>query len=59
MAANIAIEIPEAALNSAHYRVLLLTALVLFIFTFLINTLAEFLRLRLRRYSRYENGDAE
>ncbi len=58
LAANIAIEIPEAALNSAHYRILLLTALVLFIFTFLMNTLAESLRLRLRRHSRHQNGDA-
>lgn len=52
MAANIAIEMPEAVPGSSHYRVLFLTALVLFIFTFAFNTLAEAIRLRLReRYS--------
>ncbi|MFC0225165.1 ABC transporter permease subunit [Serratia aquatilis] len=52
MAANIAIEMPEAVPGSSHYRVLLLTALVLFIFTFAFNSLAEAIRLRLReRYS--------
>ena len=48
MAANIAIEMPEAVTGSSHYRVLFLTALVLFIFTFVFNTLAEAIRLRLR-----------
>lgn len=48
MAANIAIEMPEAVVGSGHYRVLFLTALVLFCFTFLVNTLAEAVRLRLR-----------
>ena len=48
MAANIAIEMPEAVVGSGHYRVLFLTALVLFCFTFLVNTLAEAIRLRLR-----------
>lgn len=48
MAANIAIEMPEAVMGSGHYRVLFLTALVLFCFTFLVNTLAESIRLRLR-----------
>ncbi len=57
LAANIAIEIPEAALNGEHYRILLLTALVLFVFTFLINTLAEALRMRLRE--RYQQQDGE
>ena len=57
LAANIAIEIPEAALNSEHYRVLLLTALVLFVFTFLINTLAEALRMRLRTRYRQQDGE--
>jgi len=38
--------------DSSHYRVLFLTALVLFIFTFVFNTLAEAIRLRLReRYT--------
>ncbi|WP_273870309.1 ABC transporter permease subunit [Serratia odorifera] len=52
LAANIAIEMPEAVSGSSHYRVLFLTALVLFIFTFIFNTLAEAIRLRLReRYT--------
>lgn len=49
MAANIAIEMPEAVAGSSHFRVLFLTALVLFIFTFIFNTLAEAVRLRLRK----------
>ncbi|AGO56421.1 transporter [Serratia plymuthica 4Rx13] len=49
LAANIAIEMPEAVAGSSHYRVLFLTALVLFIFTFVFNTLAEAVRLRLRK----------
>ncbi|AJI93621.1 binding--dependent transport system inner membrane component family protein [Yersinia ruckeri] len=48
LAANIAIEMPEAVVGSGHYRVLFLTALVLFGFTFLVNTVAEAIRLRLR-----------
>jgi len=48
LAANIAVEMPEAALNSTHYRVLFLSALVLFAFTFLVNTGAEVIRQRLR-----------
>ncbi|NBC95304.1 MAG: ABC transporter permease subunit [Deinococcus-Thermus bacterium] len=46
---NIAIELPEAAKNSTHYRVLFLSGLVLFAMTFIVNTLAEFVRLRFRR----------
>ncbi len=49
LAANIAIEMPEAVSGSSHYRVLFLTALVLFVFTFVFNTLAEAVRLRLRK----------
>lgn len=49
LAANIAIEMPEAVVGSSHYRVLFLTALVLFIFTFVFNTLAEAVRLQLRK----------
>lgn len=56
LAANIAIELPEAAQNGAHYRILLLTALVLFVFVFLINTLAEALRLRLRAHYQQHDG---
>lgn len=49
LSANIAVEMPEAELNSTHYRVLFLTALALFLFTFILNTLAEVIRQRLRR----------
>lgn len=48
LAANIAIEMPESEVGSSHYRVLFLAALVLFVFTFLFNTVAEFVRQRLR-----------
>ncbi|WP_422730994.1 ABC transporter permease subunit [Litchfieldella qijiaojingensis] len=55
MAANIAIELPEAALGGTHYRLLMLSALLLFVFTFCVNTLAEVVRGRLkRRYRRLE-----
>lgn len=48
LAANIAIELPEAAVGSTHYRTLFLSAVVLFILTSVMNTLAEVLRQRLR-----------
>lgn len=52
LAANIAVEMPESAIGSTHYRVLFLAAFVLFIFTFIFNTIAEIVRQRLReRYS--------
>jgi phosphate transport system permease protein len=52
LAANIAVEMPEAEVDSTHYRVLFLAALVLFLFTFIFNTLAEIIRQRLReKYS--------
>jgi phosphate transport system permease protein len=52
LAANIAVEMPESAVDSTHYRVLFLAALVLFLFTFVFNTLAEIIRQRLReKYS--------
>ncbi len=52
LAANVAVEMPESEVDSTHYRVLFLTALVLFIFTFVFNTLAEVIRQRLReKYS--------
>ncbi len=52
LAANIAVEMPESAVDSTHYRVLFLAALVLFTFTFVFNTLAEIIRQRLReKYS--------
>ncbi len=52
LAANVAVEMPESEVDSTHYRVLFLTALVLFLFTFVFNTLAEIIRQRLReKYS--------
>lgn len=51
--ANIAVELPETAVASTHYRVLFLAALVLLAFTFVVNTLAETIRQRLR--ARYSN----
>ena len=49
LSANIAVEMPESEVDSTHYRVLFLAALVLFMFTFIFNTLAELIRQRLRR----------
>ncbi|MBN7122713.1 phosphate ABC transporter permease [Erwinia billingiae] len=55
LAANVAIEMPEAAAGSGHYRILFLSALVLLVFTLTVNTLAELIRQRLRRrYSQQE-----
>ncbi len=52
LAANIAVEMPESEVGSSHYRILFLAAFVLFVFTFVVNTLAEFIRQRLRdKYS--------
>ncbi|GAC1470615.1 MAG: ABC transporter permease subunit [Desulfuromonadaceae bacterium] len=54
LSANIAVEIPEAPFNSSLYRVLFLSAVLLFLFTFIINTVAEALRQRFRKkYGRY------
>jgi len=52
LSANIAVEMPEAEVASTHYRVLFLAALVLFMATFIFNTVAEIVRQRLRvKYS--------
>lgn len=52
LAANIAVEMPESEVGSSHYRVLFLAAFVLFVFTFIFNSIAEFIRQRLReKYS--------
>jgi phosphate transport system permease protein len=48
LSANIAVELPEAPVGSTHYRTLFLGAVVLFGMTFVMNTLAEVLRQRLR-----------
>lgn len=53
LSANIAVEIPEAPQGGTLYRTLFLAALLLFVLTFLVNTVAEVVRQRLRRrYSR-------
>ena len=49
LSAAVATELPEAARDSAHYRVLFLAALTLFAITFVINTAAEVVRQRFRR----------
>ncbi len=52
LSANVAVEMPESEVDSTHYRVLFLASLVLFLATFLFNTVAEVVRQRLReRYS--------
>jgi phosphate transport system permease protein len=48
LSANVAVELPEAPDGSTHFRVLFLAALLLFAMTFVLNTLAEAVRLRLR-----------
>jgi phosphate transport system permease protein len=49
LSANIATELPEAARNSTHYRILFLSALTLFGLTLIVNTVAEMVRQRFRR----------
>lgn len=49
LSANIAVELPEAVRNSTHYRTLFLAALTLFAMTFIVNTVAEIIRLRFRK----------
>lgn len=54
LSANIAVEIPEAPLFGTLYRTLFLSAVLLFVLTFIINTGAELLRQRFRKkYGRY------
>jgi phosphate transport system permease protein len=53
LSANIAVELPEAPEGGTLFRVLFLAALLLFAFTFVVNTVAELVRLRLRRRYRY------
>jgi phosphate transport system permease protein len=48
LSANIGVEMPEAGVGETHYRLLFLAALVLFAFTFVVNTAAEIVRQRLR-----------
>jgi phosphate transport system permease protein len=49
LSANIAVELPEAVKDSTLYRMLFLAALTLFLLTFVINTVAEVVRMRFRR----------
>lgn len=49
LAANIAVEIPEAPLGGTLYRVLFLAALLLFMTTFVVNTIAELIRQKMKK----------
>ncbi len=54
MSAAIAVEIPEAPQGGTLYRVLFLTGALLFVFTFFINTGADFIARHLRkRYAQF------
>ncbi|MET0355236.1 MAG: ABC transporter permease subunit [Cellvibrio sp.] len=53
LSANIAVEMPETAVASTHFRVLFLAALLLLALTFVVNTVAEMVRQSLRK--RYSN----
>jgi phosphate transport system permease protein len=53
LSANIAVELPEAPEGGTLFRVLFLAAFLLFCLTFVVNTLAEAVRLRLRQRYRY------
>lgn len=55
LSANIAVELPEAPQHGTLYRSLFLGAMMLFLMTFCLNTIAEVLRQRLReRYKTVE-----
>jgi len=49
LSANVAVEMPESEVGSTHFRLLFFAGLVLFMFTFVLNTLAEVVRARLRK----------
>jgi len=54
MSACIAVEIPEAPVGGTLYRVLFLTGLILFLFTFVLNTLSSLVGDKLRKkYARF------
>ncbi|WP_394250541.1 ABC transporter permease subunit [Vibrio profundi] len=48
LSATIAVELPESEVGSSHFRLLFLAALLLFVFTFAVNSVAEWVRQRLR-----------
>lgn len=54
LTANLAIELPESEVGGVQYQVLFFTALLLLVFTMGINTIAELLRLRLKKKYRHE-----
>ena len=49
LSANIAVELPEAPKDGSLYRVLFLSGFILFGITFIINTVAELVRMRFRK----------
>lgn len=49
LSANIAVEIPEAPYLGTLYRVLFVSAALLFVLTFIVSTVAELVRQRLRK----------
>ena len=49
LSATIAVELPEAGRDSTHYLTLFLAALTLLLLTFVVNSMAEWVRLRFRR----------
>jgi phosphate transport system permease protein len=49
ISANIAVEIPEAPIDGTLYRLLFLSAILLFMLTFILNLIAELIRGHLRK----------
>jgi phosphate transport system permease protein len=49
LSANIAVELPEAVQDGTVYRMLFLAALTLFAMTFVLNTVAEYIRQQFRK----------
>jgi len=49
LSANIAVELPEAPVGGTLYRTLFVASLLLFAFTFCLNTIGEAVRLRMRK----------
>lgn len=50
VSATLALELSEAPFESVHYRVLFAAGLALFLLTFILNSLAEIVRLKSRRH---------
>lgn len=48
LSATLALEMPEVVPDSVHFHVLMFIALLLFLFTFVLNSVAEWVRTRLR-----------